>query len=139
MGLSRYSNIEGLIRNTNFNIGIDHLIQHYGQEVEVYQPSIDTFSDVYGTASGKTDYNFKEIIEVLATGDSFFPADSLSSGTFVEGYIYVQAKDFKVIHAGCMISVKTRDNKKRKYKVEFKEDIGVMTSMFERYRVSALL
>ena len=139
MGLSRYGNIENNIRNTIFTNGIDHLMQAYGQEVEVYQPVSDSFSDVYGTSSGEVKTKSVGKIEVLATGDSFYPSDGLASGTFDQGYIYVQSIHFDIIFSGCIISVKTRDDKIRKYKVERKEDIGVMTSAFERYRISALL
>lgn len=139
MAISRYGNIETIIRNTIFTNGIDHLMKAYGQEVEVFQPTADTFSDVYGTASGDRKYESAGTVEVLATGDSFYPSDGLSSGSFDQGYIYLQESSFGLIYSGCVISVKSRDDKIRKFQVERKEDIGVMTSAFERYRISALL
>jgi hypothetical protein len=115
---------------------IKHLLNRgLGSTVRVWSQPQDDHQKAYGAAAGTTASTYREI-RGIDTGDDFFPADTLRSGSFQEGWLWTD--DPEVIEAGQRVEFIGEDGRSRHYHVTMSESIGWTTEIFTRYRLAAV-
>lgn len=117
--------------------GLEQLEFYYGVRLEVHRNVTargDVYSQVHGRNSGKEGMKVTDITGILV-GDDFFPADDLYTGGFDLGFLFTRSDKVKV---GDTLKVGVSDGKIRRYKVESKEDIGLTTGVFVKWKLSNL-
>lgn len=132
--MSFYQQMEQIIKE-NGTRGIEHLEFYYGLDLEIHRP---TKSDVYnrvhgGNAGGPT--NLVKTFTGILHGDDFFPSNDTHSGGFVSGFLYTSESDILV---GDTIKIVPVDNKIRRFKIVSKENIGLTTEVFTKWKLSAI-
>lgn len=131
---SLYENIEQNLK-TNNEVYLDTLEKMWAQTIELFETRQDKFSKVYGKSSGAVKTSSKGEIQAIVIGDDFFPIDNASAGTFEEGWLYTSSSLVKV---GDLVDLHRVDDRKRRYKVDSTMHIGTTTSVFKKYRISAI-
>jgi hypothetical protein len=97
--------------------------------------SIDTVqSKVYGTESGEEGIVPVGPVEVLITGDSFFPSDTISAGTLESADLFTT--DDRV-NVGDYLELQRSDQSVRRFKVVELESIGSSQRVFQKFKLSA--
>lgn len=114
-----------------------HLLNRgQGMEVRVWDLSNDVHQQAYGASSGSRGNTYRTI-RGIGTGDDFFPADTLRSGSFQEGWLWTD--DQTPISAGQEVEfIDGTDGRSRRYIVEGTESLGWTTEIFTRYRLSSV-
>lgn len=127
---SLYQTIE-LAKKNQSKVQLEHLLKTMGVEVNLYLPSKDVHSRVYGNDSNSVD-DTPVPITALVTGDDFFPSSGSASGSFVEGWLYTFSD--KVV-VGAELEIESQDGRSRRYTIEHREAIGMTTDLFSRWKL----
>ncbi len=102
---------------------------------KIFRAINNTYSNVYGREAGEEGVKPVAEIDALISGDDFFPADSNSSGTFSEGWLYTSNKSIQVRDR---VEIIREDGSTRRYEVTAVHRIGSTRSVFPKYRIAAL-
>ena len=129
----KLSKIEEILQK-NGTIYTKVLEDQIGVEINVYHAVDTTHSKVYGTDGGEQ-HELSHTIQGIVVGDDFFPSSGQASGTFQEGWLYTTSKEVK---AGDLISVKTEDDRARRYKVSGPFSIGMTIDIYNKFKLAAL-
>lgn len=130
-----YKNMESAIKQ-NGERGLIQLEHYYGVELSIYR-EIQSSTNVYGRVHGKNSGKEGEFVENfigVVIGDDFFPSSNLS-GSFVAGFLYTRHGNIKT---GDTIKINSDDGKIRRYKIESKDNIGLTTEIFTRWKISSI-
>ena len=128
--MSFYTNVEQILKD-NLNSKLEYLETYYGISVEVYRTERDVHTNVYGKHAGESIEKVTDITCIIVA-DDFFTTGMVGSGNFEDGFLYTSYKENLV---GMTIKILSKDGKKRSYKVESTEAIGLTTDIFERYKI----
>jgi len=126
--------MEKIIKN-NAGDGLDHLIEYYGMKLELYrQVKNDVYSRVHGRNAGQPEKlvtTFKGVLQ----GDDFFESNTTHSPAFQAGFLYTDESEILV---GDVILIVSDDSRKRRYKITAMETIGLTTTVFRKWKLSAM-
>ena len=115
--------------------GLDHLEHYYGMKLDLFrQTKVGVYNKVHGRDSGQPEKHVKEFVGILQ-GDDFFESNSTQTPAFQAGFLYTREKDVKV---GDKITIQSKEERKRSYKIVAVDSIGMTREVFRRYKLSAL-
>lgn len=133
MGSSLLQQIEQVAK-TQSTIYLKNLLRQYGIPLKLFKQVKTTHSSVYGKTAGETVQNEDEIMGIVV-GDDFFPSDSISFGTFEEGFLYTSST---IPQVGDTVQIERPGNQMRKFKIMEKQSLGTTNNVFDRFKLAAL-
>ena len=129
-----YNEMERIIKEHGAQ-GLSQLIRYYGMDLKLLRQSKNgVYSRVYGMDAGQPTKLVKNFIGVLQ-GDDFFESNTTISPAFVAGFLYTEESEILV---GDVILIVSDDSRNRRYKVTAKESLGMTTTVFVKWKLSAM-
>lgn len=130
-----YNEMEKIIKN-NGDDGLSHLLHYYGMKLDLErQIKNDVYSRVHGSDAGQPTKKIKSFVGVLQ-GDDFFESSNSLHPSFQAGFLYTRENEILV---GDVILIVSNDNLNRKYKIVAREAIGLTTTVFTKWKLSAMV
>jgi hypothetical protein len=111
------------------------LEKYQATKIKFFHAVKNNFTTVYGVDSGEENVVHHGEFEAIVVNDDFFPIDPLSGGAFKEGWLFTNST---LIDVGDRVELDREDSRSRRYKIISKQSIGTTTSVFLKYRLSAL-
>ena len=125
---------EQLLKDRINRIALVQLEKLYGIEVNLFRSAKDEYSRVYGVESGEHTQESKKIT-VLICADTFAPMDRFNAGLLQEGWLYSTKPD--VVTVGDLVEVQREDGRAYKFKITYRESLGMSESVIVRYKIAA--
>jgi len=104
------------------------------QTIELYLPLSNEFTRVHGADAAKGSV-FAGTIDGLIAAYEYTPIDTISAGQFIEGFLYTQDDRVK---PGAMVKLKHRDGLDKAFQVLELQELGMVSSVFNKYRVTSV-
>lgn len=136
MAVGNYARLETLYRK-GWENQLDRYLAMVGQELRAYvNTAPDEYEEVYGVDAGIESDDSFIFLGIVVTYE-LTPIDTLSTGTFAEGFLYT--KDDRVLPGQVMELVRVDDTAiKKRWKIQHDEATGQTQTVFQRFKLTSI-